>query len=127
MSKVKLEICPLGVLCEPNSKRGPYVYESPARDLRFFPEVPRDSALYKERFKRRTGVERYFSRAKDGLGRSSYRRRHGLAVMLCMQGVLMHLDARVKRLMSQYDGVLAALSASLPGICLEADGVARSR
>ncbi|MCK6508388.1 hypothetical protein L6R29_00285 [Myxococcota bacterium] len=51
--KVDLKRSPLGTLCEPNSKMGPFVHIPLGKDLRRFPEIPRDSDLYQKLYKTR--------------------------------------------------------------------------
>ena len=112
-SKVNLEKCPLGVLCEPESKRGPYVYIKSDQNLRLFPKIARESNLFKERFKRRSAGERYFSQIKSKIGRTPYRRKHILAFSLCMHGILSHVLNRIKPLIKQNDGLWSVLESSL--------------
>ncbi len=52
------EKCPRGVQCRPDQKMGPLVYVRPQNDLRLYPEIPRQSPLYKEIMNQRTSCER---------------------------------------------------------------------
>ena len=112
-SKVNLDKCPLGVLCEPESKRGPYVYVKSDQNLRLFPKIARYSPLFKERFKRRNAGERYFSHIKSKIGRSPYRREYVLAFSLCMHGVLSHVLNRIKPLIRENTELWDVLESSL--------------
>ena len=54
------EDCPFGKTCcpDPNKKMGHTLYLAAKTNLRYFPEIPRDSKRFKELFAQRTGVER---------------------------------------------------------------------
>lgn len=95
--KVDLQRCPLGALCEPNSKMGPFVHIPLGKDLRRFPKIPRDSDLYKKLYKTRTCVERIFSQTKDsGLKWRPYRRKHLLLLFAVSRGIRTHVRLWMK-------------------------------
>jgi len=50
--------CPQKVLCEPESKMGPLVFVRADSDPRFYPQIARDSQLFKEIMHLRSGCER---------------------------------------------------------------------
>lgn len=58
------EQCPLAVLCQPDTKMGPVVYVRSDQDPRYYPEIARDSAQYKEIYNLRSGCERSNSAKK---------------------------------------------------------------
>jgi transposase len=95
-----IDECPLGKLCEPGTKMGPYyrleVSDSPKANLKIYPETERWKALYKER----TAVERLFSRLKTTgkLGSRPYRRMHVFHFVTVCQSMVMHLRAWAKQL-----------------------------
>jgi hypothetical protein len=90
--KVHPEECPLGQLCEPESKMGPLVYLRPEDDPRLNPAVPRDSQEYKQASAKRTCTERFNSFAKEagGMGDRPYRRQHIFEFMMLCQALRRH-------------------------------------
>jgi len=73
----ELERCPLGAWCEPESKMGPLVYLPFEENPRLNTVVPRGSEQFKERFKQRSGPERFNSTlVSSGLKGRPYRRQH---------------------------------------------------
>lgn len=58
------EQCPLGVLCQPDTKMGPVVYVRSDKDPRYYPEIARDSKEYKLIYNQRSGCERSNSAKK---------------------------------------------------------------
>lgn len=65
---VDLARCPLGSLCEPESKMGPLVQVDVEKHGRFSPEVPRNSQQFEELYKQRSSVERTNGGLKRALG-----------------------------------------------------------
>lgn len=59
-----VEECPLGVLCQPESKMGPIVYVRCSEDPRYYPDIARDSKEYKDVMAKRSGCERSNSAKK---------------------------------------------------------------
>lgn len=58
------EQCPLGVLCQPDTKMGPVVYVRSDQDPRYYPDIARDSSEYKQIYNLRSGCERSNSAKK---------------------------------------------------------------
>lgn len=58
------EECPLGVLCQPDTKMGPVVYVKTTADIRLYPPLPRNSAKYDELMDQRSCCERTNSTKK---------------------------------------------------------------
>ena len=56
--------CPLGVLCQPDTKMGPVVYVKTTDDPRLYPPLPRSSPEFKELMKLRSCCERSNSTKK---------------------------------------------------------------
>jgi hypothetical protein len=56
--------CPLGVLCQPDTKSGPVVYVRSDQDTRLYPHIARDSEEYKKIMNTRTSCERSNSAKK---------------------------------------------------------------
>lgn len=56
--------CPLGVLCQPDTKMGPVVYVRADQDPRYYPDIARDSPEYKQIYNLRSGCERSNSAKK---------------------------------------------------------------
>jgi len=79
--KVNMERCPLGKLCEPDSKMGPLLYLRFNEDYRYNPIVPRESNKFKELFKQRSSPERLFSQWEKPILSSRIHRRHHLYQM----------------------------------------------
>lgn len=71
----RMDLCPTGKLCEPDSKIGP-IYNIPiSSSYRLNPPIPRSSELHKTLYKKRTATERFNSEFKQNLTRP-YRREH---------------------------------------------------
>lgn len=96
--RVHAHECPLAVLCEPDSKMGPLLRLKSADDPRLNPRIPRQSQLFKDLYKRRTGTERFNSLVKvaGNLGDRPYRRRHLFEWMLLAHGLATHAKQWVK-------------------------------
>lgn len=90
--KAHPEECPLGRLCEPESKMGPLVYLRAEDDPRLNPVVPRGSDEYKRASAMRTCTERFnsFSKEAGGMGDSPYRHRHIFLLMILCQALRRH-------------------------------------
>lgn len=78
--KVDLARCPLGSLCEPQSKMGPLAYVDLETHGRLSPEVPRDSPAFKALYAQRSGVERLNSQLKHACGPRPFRSQARLEV-----------------------------------------------
>ena len=96
--KVRLERCPLGVLCEPGSVMGPLVSLRADEDPRLNPAVPRHSDEWKETYPKRTCTERFFSFTKEagGQGARPYRRKHLFLLMALCHALRRHAMEWVK-------------------------------
>jgi hypothetical protein len=96
--KVKLDRCPLGVLCDPESKMGPLVSLRAEEDPRLNPCVPRGSEEWKEIYNQRTCTERFNSFVKEagGLGDAPYRRQHLFLFVMLGQALRRHAMEWVK-------------------------------
>jgi len=89
--KVKMERCPLGKLCEPDSKMGPLAYLRFDEDHRYNTVIPRESDKFKEMYKKRTSTERLFSQFEDNvLSSRVYRRMHLFQMRLTCQSINIH-------------------------------------
>jgi hypothetical protein len=62
--KVHLDECPLGVLCQTQTKMGPVVYVKTTDDPRLYPQIARSSSTYRNLMKLRSGCERSNSTKK---------------------------------------------------------------
>ena len=56
--------CPLGALCQPETKMGPVNYVNADLEPRYYTQIPRDSKRFKQIMKLRTGTERSNSAKK---------------------------------------------------------------
>lgn len=96
--RVHTHECPLGVLCEPDTKMGPLLHLKPADDPRLNPRIPRKSKLFEELYKRRSGTERFNSLTKvaGNLGFRPYRRRSLYQWMLLAHCLAIHAKQWIK-------------------------------
>jgi hypothetical protein len=87
--------CPLGVLCNPETKMGPVVYVKRADDPRLYPSVPRSSPRYKKLMNLRSGCERSNSQKKEvyGLGKRPCRSDTHFLVRLYLVSIIEHAKA----------------------------------
>lgn len=75
--RTEIERCPLGTLCEPDSKLGPLMYLSFEENPRLNLAIPRGSEQFKKIYKQRSSPERFYSvLVSAGLKRKPYRRQH---------------------------------------------------
>jgi hypothetical protein len=90
-----VEQCPLGVLCQPDTKMGPVVYLRTGDNPRLYPEIARHSARYKELMRLRTGCERSNSVKKvaNHLGKRVCRSATHYLVRLYLVSILEHAKA----------------------------------
>ena len=95
--KVNLEACPLGTLCEPDTKMGPLVYLPFKENPRLNTAIPRGSDLFKQLYKQRSGTERFFSRLQlKGLKNRPYRREHLFGIATLAEALTAHAMLWVK-------------------------------
>ncbi|HJS83123.1 MAG TPA: transposase [Nitrososphaera sp.] len=87
--------CPLGVLCQPDTKMGPVVYVQSRENLRLYPQLARDSESYKEIMRLRSGCERSNSlkKVKYKLGQRVCRNAPHYLMRLHLVSVLEHAKA----------------------------------
>ncbi|HJO96239.1 MAG TPA: hypothetical protein QF753_22805 [Victivallales bacterium] len=96
--RTELERCPLGVLCEPDSKMGPLVYLSFDENPRLNTAIPRGSESFKELYKQRSSPERFYSTlASAGLKSRPYRRQHLYLLGALCHAIGVHARAWVKK------------------------------
>ena len=90
-----VEQCPLGVLCQPETKMGPVVYVRTGENPRLYPEIERGSARYKQLMKLRTGCERSNSVKKvaNHLGKRVCRSATHYLVRLYLVSIIEHAKA----------------------------------
>jgi hypothetical protein len=74
--------CPLGSLCEPESKMGPLTQVDVEKHGRFSPEVPRNSQQFGELYKQRSGIERINGSLKKALGERPFSSQGRLEVVV---------------------------------------------
>lgn len=74
----RVEECPLGVLCEPNSKMGPFARVRTKDDPRRILPILRDSPTFSQRYDQRTASERINStlKSKGSMATGAFRREH---------------------------------------------------
>ena len=96
--KVNLEACPLGTLCEPDTKMGPLVYLPFEENPRLNTAIPRGSDLFKQLYNQRSGTERFFSRLQiKGSKERPYRREHLFGIAVLADSLTAHAMAWVKK------------------------------
>jgi hypothetical protein len=89
------EDCPLGVLCNPDTKMSPVVYVKTTDDPRLYPPVPRASPRYKKLMNLRSGCERSNSQKKEvySLGDRPCRSATHFLVRLYLVSIIEHAKA----------------------------------
>jgi len=89
------EKCPLGVLCDPDTKMGPVVYVKTTDDLRLYPPVSKTSPEYKKLMNLRSGCERSNAQKKEvyGLGSRPCRSDTHFLVRLYLISIIEHAKA----------------------------------
>ena len=87
--------CPLGVLCQPETKHGPVVYVKTSDDPRLYPPIPRMASKYKKLMNLRSGCERSNSMKKNtyGLGNRPCRSDTHFLVRLYLISIIEHAKA----------------------------------
>jgi hypothetical protein len=102
--QTQLKDCPLGVLCQPDTKMGPVVYVRSDQDPRLYPELSRDSSRYKEIMRLRSGCERSNSlkKVKYKLGQRVCRNAPHYLMRLHLVSVLEHAKAWLSQDRKQY-------------------------
>ena len=94
---VKLEQCPLGALCKPNSQLGPYLRIPHSDNPRISPPIPRHSKLFKDLYAQRTAAERFFALLKHGnTDWRPCRRMHILQIQGIALAITIHAKAWLK-------------------------------
>lgn len=88
--KVDLGRCPLGVLCEPETKMGPLVHLSVEDDPRLSGPVTRGTERWKALYKKRSGAERVFASFKHRGPQGRVKRQEHLLVNLMGQSIVKH-------------------------------------
>jgi hypothetical protein len=109
--KSYVEDCPMGVLCQPETKMGPVVYVRSDEDVRLYPEIARSSPLYKQIMNQRTGCERSNSTKKVTykLGNRVCRNSSHYLVRLYLVSILEHARAWLAEDRKQFGNDLASL------------------
>ena len=89
--------CPYAEKCSPGSY-GRTVYIKKNSDLRFQPQIPRDSEQYKTIYSERTACERANNRVLNDycLQHLKIRGREHFSFWTLLTGICIHLDARYK-------------------------------
>jgi len=90
-----IDECPLGVLCQPDTKHGPVVYVKTSDDPRLYPPIPRIAPKYKKLMNLRSGCERSNSQKKNtyGLGNRPCRSDTHFLVRLYLISIIEHAKA----------------------------------
>jgi hypothetical protein len=90
--KTRLEECPRGVLCEPESIMGPLVHIRLDGDPRMDLPIPRQSQLFQELYKQRTATERFNStlKSKGSMATGAYRRQHLTLAAAVLHAIGLH-------------------------------------
>jgi hypothetical protein len=109
--KTHLDACPQGVLCQPETKMGPVVYVRSDKDVRLYPEIERESALYKQIMNQRTGCERSNSTKKVTyhLGNRVSRNSSHYLIRLYLVSILEHARAWLAEDRKTYGDEVASL------------------
>lgn len=92
-----------------NSSYGRVIYTREEDNLRFFTRIPRDSALWKERYKRRTASERFNKRLKEDYRlekRGKIRSSRAWNFRVFVDAMCLHMDAMVKHLKLDIKGLI---------------------
>ncbi len=99
------ERCPLGVLCDPDTKMGPVVYVKTTDDPRLYPPVSRSSSEYRILMKLRSGCERSNAQKKEvyGLGNRPCRSDTHFLVRLYLVSIIEHAKAWLAEDMRESD------------------------
>ena len=102
--------CPLGVLCEPNSKMGPLVHIRFRDDPRRNVSIPRSSAEFALRYEKRTAAERFNStlKSKGKMATGAYRREHISFSFSVFHAIECHTRAWVKKLLARHEPIRSA-------------------
>ena len=105
------EDCPRAVLCQPETKMGPVVYVRSDEDVRLYPEIARESPLYKQIMNQRTGCERSNSTKKVTykLGQRPCRNASHYLIRLYLVSLLEHARAWVAEDRKMYGSDIARL------------------
>jgi hypothetical protein len=106
-----LEECPRGVLCQPTTKMGPVVYVRSDEDVRLYPQIARDSPLYKQIMNQRTGCERSNSTKKVTykLGQRPCRNSSHYLIRLSLVSLIEHARAWLSEDRKKYGQDVAGL------------------
>jgi len=114
---VDMSFCPLGTLCEPETKMGPIVRVAMEENMRLYTPVVRGSDQFKSLYNERSGVERVFGRLKSNTGNGNSRRRYMRQLYLTGQSIAFHglawVDERFDRVPDDFDGLIEALESIL--------------
>ena len=93
--RTELERCPLGVLCQPDSRLGPLVSLSERDNPRLFPAIRRHSAEYRRLMNLRSGVERSNAMKKTvyKLEQTQFKRSSHFLIKLYLIAMIEHATA----------------------------------
>ena len=114
---VDMSFCPLGTLCEPDTKMGPMVHVATEDNMRLHTPIARGSDQFEALYNERSGVERIFSRFKSNTGNGNSRRRYMRQLYLPSQSIAFHglawVDERFDSVPDDFDGLMEALESIL--------------
>ena len=94
----RIKSCPCAAECVPEKKYGRTVYIKNEKDLRFHPDIPRDSQRYKDLYSERTACERINNRVLNNyqLQFLKIRGTDHFSFWTMLIGICIHLDAQHK-------------------------------